>query len=104
VHPRQLGQRYVGCRVVGQLAPPAVVVDDDGTQPGALDDGRAVAVERDADAQCARAVQELARERYRERELLVAVRRFGRGGQAGFVAVSCPRIAPEGLALLWMFT
>lgn len=57
-----------------QLAAPAVVVDDDGAQPGALDDGRMVAVEGDADAQRARAVQELARERYGERELLAVNR------------------------------
>lgn len=85
---------------MGQLAAPMVVVDDDGAQPSALDDGRMVAVERDADAQCTRAVQELARERYRERELLVIVRRLGRGGQAGFVAVSCPRMAPAGYLAL----
>ena len=58
---------------MGQLAPARVVVDDDGAQPRALDDGRMVAVECDADAQRARAVQELARERYRERELLVGL-------------------------------
>jgi hypothetical protein len=58
---------------VGQLAAPGVVVDDDGAQPRALDDGRMVAVERDADAQCTRPVQELTRERYRERELLALI-------------------------------
>lgn len=86
---------------MGELPAPLIVVDDDGAQPRALDDGPMVAVECDADAQRARPVQELARECYRERELLMLI---GRGGQAGFFAVSCPRMAPEGSALLWMFT
>lgn len=89
---------------MGQLTAPPVVVDDDCAQPSALDDGRMVAVECDADAQRTRTVQELARECYRERELPVLIGRVGRGGQAGFVAVSCPRMAPEALAALWMLT
>ncbi len=89
---------------MGQVTAPLVVVDDDGAQPLALDDGRMVAVERDADAKRGRAVQELARERDGERELLVFGRRVGVWRQLGFVAVSWPRIAPAGNAALWMFT
>jgi hypothetical protein len=85
---------------VRQLTAAAVVVDDDRAQARALDDGRLVAVERDADAQCARAVQELAGDRDRERELLA----FRQRRQLGFVAVSCPRMAPAPKAALWMFT
>jgi hypothetical protein len=63
-------------------------VHDHRLQPRALDDGRAVSVECHADAQRAGAVQKLARQRDRERELLRAVRRLGRERQAGFFAVS----------------
>ena len=89
---------------MGQLVLSRLVVNDDGAQPLAFDDGRTAAIQRDADAQRARAVQELARERYRERELRVVLGRFGRGRQLGFFAVSCPRRAPAGYALLWMLT
>ena len=99
---RERGERHVAGGVVGQLAPAGGVVDDDRAQPLALDDGRMVAVERDADAQRARAVQELARER--DRELLLAGLRVGRGRQAVFVVLSWPRIAPPGYLALWMFT
>jgi len=70
VHRRQVGEQQVAGGVVGQLVPAAVIVDDDRAQPRALDDGRVVAVECDADAQRAGPVQELARERDGERELL----------------------------------
>ena len=83
---RERGQRHVAGGVVGQLAPAGGVVDDDRAQPLALDDGRMVAVECDADAQGARAVQELARER--DRELLLAGLRVGRGRQAVLVVLS----------------
>jgi hypothetical protein len=86
---------------VGQLVAPGIVVDDDRLQPRALDDGRADAVECDADAQRAGAVQELARER--DRELLVARRRVGCARQLGYF-FSCPRMAPAGYFVLWMFT
>jgi hypothetical protein len=89
---------------VGQLVLPRLVVNDDGAQPRALDDDRTVAIECDADTQRARAVQELARERYRERELRVVLGRFGRGRQLGFFAESCPRRAPAGYFALWMLT
>jgi hypothetical protein len=83
--------------------PAGCVVDDDRLQPRALDDGRPVAVERDADAQRARAVQELAREGYRERELLDAVGLIGLWCQLRYF-FSCPRTAPAGYFALWMFT
>jgi hypothetical protein len=89
---------------VWQLVAPGIVMDDDRLQPGALDDGRVVAVECDADAQRAAAVQKLARQRDRERAVPGAVRRLGRERQAGFFVVSCPRMAPEGYAALWMLT
>jgi hypothetical protein len=88
VHRRQLGQRRVGGGVVGQLAPAAVVVDDDRAQPRALDDGRLVAVEGDADPQRPRAMQELARERDGERELLACGGRVRFGRQAVGIVLS----------------
>lgn len=88
---------------MGQLAAPGGVVDDDRLQPRALDDRRTFAVERDADAQRAGAVQELARDGYRERELLVAVGRIGLRRQLGYF-FSWPRTAPAGYFALWMFT
>jgi hypothetical protein len=81
-----------------------LVVDHDGAQARALDDGRVVAVERDAHAQGAGAVQELARERDGERELLVCSCRARRVRQPVLVALSWPRIAPAGYFALWMFT
>jgi len=69
VHRGQVRERQVAGGVVGQLAPPVVVMDDDRAQPRALDDGRVVAVECDAYAQRAGPVQELARESDGEREL-----------------------------------
>jgi hypothetical protein len=88
---------------VGQLVAPGRVVDDDRLQPRTLDDGRPVAVEGDADAQRAGAVQELAREGDRERELLLAVGLIGRPCQLRYF-FSCPRTAPAGYFVLWMFT
>jgi hypothetical protein len=88
---------------VGQLVAPGGVVDDDRLQPRALDDGRTVAVERDADAQRAGAVQDLAREGDRERELLIAVGRVGLRRQLRYF-FSWPRTAPAGYFALWMFT
>ena len=88
---------------MGQLVLPGGVVDDDRPQPGALDDRGTVAVERDADAQGAGAVQELAREGDRERELLVAAGRIGLRRQLRYF-FSWPRTAPAGYFALWMFT
>jgi predicted ATPase len=88
---------------VGQVVAPGGVVDDDRLQPRALDDGRAFAVERDADAQRAGAVQELARKRYRERELLVGVRWNGLRRQLRYF-FSWPRTAPAGYFVVWTFT
>lgn len=87
-----------------ELVLAVVVVDDDRAQPRALDDGRMVAVERDADRDGARPVEELARERYGERELLVDLGRVRFGVQLGFVFVSWPRIAPAPNAALWRLT
>ena len=88
---------------MGQLVAAGGVVDDDRLQPRALDDGRAVAVERDADAQRPRAVQELARKGDRERELLVGIRWIGLRRQLRYF-FSCPRTAPAGYFVVWMFT
>jgi hypothetical protein len=87
---------------VGQLVAPGGVMDDDRLQPRALDDGRTVAVERDADAQSTGAVQELARKGYRERELLVGFRWIALRRQLRYF-FSCPRTAPAGYFALWMF-
>jgi hypothetical protein len=82
---------------VGQLAPAVAVVDDDGAETRGLDDQRLAGVQGDRDAQGARAVEELAREPDRERELLAGRRPIvRRGRQRGLLAVSCPRMAPAG--------
>jgi hypothetical protein len=73
-----LRQLDVGAAVVVQLDRDVVLVDDDGTEALARDDGRRLAVERDADAQRAGAVQQLAGER--DRDLAIA-RRLRRGRQ-----------------------
>lgn len=88
---------------MGQLAPAVLVVHDDRAQPLAFDDGRGVAVERDAHSQRPGPVQQLARECDGARELAAFGGRFAQT-QKIFSALSCPRTAPAGYFLLWMFT
>jgi hypothetical protein len=101
---RKRRERHVACRVVGQLALAGAVVDDDRAQARTLDDGRLVAVERNADPQRSRAVQELARECYRERELPGLGGRVGGRRQLVLIVLSWPRIAPAWCAALWRLT
>ncbi|HWI07370.1 MAG TPA: hypothetical protein VNT54_07620 [Solirubrobacteraceae bacterium] len=86
---RKLGKREITGGIVRQLADgTAGLVDADRAQPLALDDRRLRGVERDADAQRARAVQQLAGERDGELQLLVvadqgrSVLRSARSGRA----------------------